>query len=190
LIHPVLKAAAEGTLPQWAAVTSARRTHLTRVADIMASWARSFQLDSHDVARWRAAGMLHDALRDAPPALLRTLVDPPLRDGPDMLLHGPAAANRLRDDGVRDEPVLLAVAWHTVGHPDLDRLGRALYLADHLEPGRPHESEVNAARRQRVRHDMDAVVLDVAAERIGRTVRQRLPLLDCTVRFWNGIVHA
>lgn len=176
-------------LPAWADVSPARRTHLTRVAELMEEWARTFDLDPDDVARWRAAGMLHDALRDAPAAELRPLVDPALRDIPDELLHGPAAAGRLRADGVRDEPVLLAVAWHTVGHPSLDRLGRALYLADHLEPGRPHESELSAGRRERVPREIDAVLRELAAERIARTVRQGQPLLDSTVRFWNGIVH-
>jgi HD superfamily phosphohydrolase YqeK len=155
----------------------------------MESWARTFHLDADDVARWRAAGMLHDALRDAPPATLRPLVEPALRELPDGVLHGPAAASRLRADGVDDEPVLLAVAWHTTGHPALDRLGRALYLADHLEPGRSYESEVNAARRARVPQEMDAVLRELAAERVARTVREGRPLLEATVRFWNGIIH-
>jgi HD superfamily phosphohydrolase YqeK len=189
LIHPALKAAADGTLPEWAEATAPRRAHLKRVADLMENWARTFHLEPDDVARWRAAGMLHDALRDARPASLRPLVDPPLRELDDELLHGPAAAARLRGDGVRDEPVLVAVAWHTVGHPDLDRLGRALYLADHLEPGRPYESPVSAARRERVVGDMEAVVRELAADRITQAVREGRPLLDATVRFWNGVVQ-
>jgi HD superfamily phosphohydrolase YqeK len=189
LIHPALADAAAGTLPAWAVVSAARRAHLTRVAELMESWARTCHLDPDDVARWRAAGMLHDALRDAPPATLRPLVEPALRELADGLLHGPAAASRLRADGVDDEPVLLAVAWHTTGHADLDRLGRALYLADHLEPGRSYESEVNAARRARVPQEMDAVLRELAAERIARMVREGRPLLETTVRFWNGIIH-
>jgi HD superfamily phosphohydrolase YqeK len=189
LIHPALVAAAEGTLPPWAEVSAARREHLTRVAELMESWARTFQDDPGDVVRWRAAAMLHDALRDAPPDSLRARVEPELRDLPEEVLHGPAAARSLRNDGVRDQPLLLAVAWHTAGHPDLDRLGRALYLADHLEPGRPYESPTNAQRRQRVTHDMDAVLRETAAERIARLVEQGRPLLDPTVRFWNGVAR-
>jgi HD superfamily phosphohydrolase YqeK len=133
--------------------------------------------------------MLHDALRDAAPDSLRQQVEPELAGLPVEVLHGPAAARRLREDGVRDELLLLAVAWHTAGHPDFDRLGRALYLADHLEAGRPYESHVIADRRRRVPHDMDAVLRQTAAERIARLVSQGRPLLDPTVRFWNGLAH-
>lgn len=188
MIHPALAAAAEGILPGWAEVSEARRGHLKRVADLMETWARTFRLPPDDVARWRAAGLLHDALRDAAPASLRPLVEPALRELDEDLLHGPAAAARLRDDGVDDPPVLLAVAWHTLGHPELDRLGRALYLADHLEPGRTYATAVHAARRERVGTEMDAVLRELAAERIARGVRQGRPLLEPTVRFWNGIV--
>ena len=34
---------------------------------------------------------------------------------PARVLHGPAAAVRLRAEGVDDEPFLLAVAFHTIG---------------------------------------------------------------------------
>jgi HD superfamily phosphohydrolase YqeK len=155
----------------------------------MESWALAFERDPDEPGRWRAAGMLHDALRDASTAALRSMAGSIVEGLPDSLLHGPAAAHRLREDGVRDEPLLRAIQWHTLGHPDLDRLGRALYLADHLEPGRPYDPGLNAHRRERVRHAMDEVLREVAADRIARTVRQGYPLLEPTVRFWNGIVH-
>ena len=40
------------------------------------------------------------------------------------LLAGPAAAERLRIDGVEDGPLLTAVAWHTVGDPRFGRSGK------------------------------------------------------------------
>ncbi len=189
MIHPLLRAAADETLPVWACVDQDRRAHLARVADLMESWAVAFSLPPVSVIRWRATGMLHDALRDARPEEIRGLVDPPLRDLPGPLLHGPAAAARLRGEGVDDEAVLLAIAWHTVGHPDLDRLGRALYLADYLEPGRRYEAAVSAERRGRVMAGLDGVLREVAAERISSALHQGHPLLPPTVEFWNGMTH-
>jgi HD superfamily phosphohydrolase YqeK len=187
--HPTVSAAAAGTLPPWAKATPARQAHLRRVADLMEHWAVDLGLDRTDIVRWRAAGILHDALRDADPGELRPVVGSDLQDAPDDLLHGPAAAARLRADGVGDEPLLRAVAWHTVGHPDLDRLGHALYLADYLEPGRTHDPQRAAAWRERVPADMAAVLRELAADRIGHSLRQLRPLLEPTVRFWNGLAH-
>jgi len=186
-VHPVIAAAADGRLPSWAEASNTRREHVARVSRLMDRWADALGLPEVDRVRWRAAGLLHDALRDADFDTLRPMVDPGLRDSPGKMLHGPAAAARLRDEGVEDEPLLLAIAWHTLGHPDFDRLGRALYLADYTEPGRDYESPELAEKRDRVPTAMDAVLLEVATDRIARSLRKGRPLLEPTVGFWNGL---
>jgi HD superfamily phosphohydrolase YqeK len=163
----------------------------------MEAWGGAWGLGTTDLLRWRAAGLLHDGLRDADPGMLRPLARPWLAELPlDLdggtasdLLHGPAAASLLRDDGITDDSVLLAVAWHTLGHGALDRLGRALYLADYLEPGRRHEGAVSRERRARVVEDLEGVLREVAAERVCRSLRHARPLLAPTVAFWNDLVH-
>ena len=53
------------------------------------------------------------------------------------ILHGPAAAQILMDCyGVTDRRILEAVAGHTVGWYQFDIIGKILYLADYMEPGR------------------------------------------------------
>lgn len=189
MAHPTLIAAAAGTLPGWADATPSRRAHMTRVADLMERWGGELALDADDILRWRAAGILHDALRDADPRTLAPMVDGELVSAPGDVLHAPAAAARLAADGVDDDALLRAIAWHPIGHPDMDRLGRALYLADYLEPGRTHAPERAAAWRERVPVQLDAVLREVAAERIAYALRCGRRLLEPTVRFWNGIVH-
>jgi HD superfamily phosphohydrolase YqeK len=188
-MHPILSAADGGSLPPWAEAEPGRREHMTRVANLMEGWARELGLDQHHIARWRATAMLHDALRDADPATLRPLVAGEEGDLPGELLHGPAAAERLRRDGVDDHPLLLAIAWHTLGHPQLDRLGRALYLADYLEPGREWGSDDAARWRARMPAEMAAVTVELAAQRISYSLRRQRPLLAPTVEFWNGLAH-
>lgn len=188
-LHPLLADAAEGRLPRWAEASPARREHLGRVSELMGRWAERAGLPDRDRARWRAAGTLHDVLRDADFDRLRPLVGPELRDRPGKMLHGPAAAARLRELGVDDEPLLLAIAWHTLGHPGFDMLGRALYLADYLEPGRDYESPELASKRARVPDDLDGVLREVAVDRIGRSLERGRPLLDPTVGFWNALVE-
>ncbi len=189
MLHPALARAADGVLPDWARVKKEkRRAHVGRVADLLEEWARSRDLDEDDVARWRAAGLLHDSLHDADPEQIRALVPLEFKDAPGKLLHGPAAAERLRRDGVEDQELLLAITWHTLGHENFGPLGKALYLADYTEPGREYETEQLAEWRERVPADMDAVLREVAAHRIGRSLMKGRPLMPQTLAFWNAML--
>ncbi|MGD8289408.1 MAG: HD domain-containing protein [Gemmatimonadota bacterium] len=184
--HPLVRAAADGRLPRWAVAGPRRREHIERVAELLDSWAERAGLGDDERARWRAVAYLHDALRDAPPEELRKWVDEPM---PDALLHGPAAAARLRREGVDDEELLDAIANHTVGAPTFSRLGRALYAADFLEPGRTFLPELRAELRARAPEDLDRVVRDVTRERIGDLERRGKPIHPRTEAFWDMLVR-
>ncbi|MEX1182243.1 MAG: HD domain-containing protein [Gemmatimonadota bacterium] len=186
----LLDDAAAGRLPEWAAVSAGRRAHMERVAELMATWADVLGLPAGDRTRWRAAGLLHDVLRETPPDDLRPLVAEPLRTVAGKLLHGPAAAARLREHGLRDEPLLSAITYHTIGHPGLDDLGRALFIADYIEPGRMYDADELAALRARMPHDLDAVLLDVLRRRMQRLAAEGRPIRPETAAFWNLVSGA
>jgi predicted HD superfamily hydrolase involved in NAD metabolism len=185
----LLDAAAAGRLPDWANVGERRLAHMHRVADLLGSWADALGLPAAERARWRAAGLLHDALRDTKPDELRPLVPEPLRSLAGKLLHGPAAAALLRDAGVRDEALLRAVAYHTLGHPELDELGRALFIADYIEPGRRYDPAALATLRARMPAARADVLLDVLRARVSRLLREGRPMRPETVAFWNVVVQ-
>jgi HD superfamily phosphohydrolase YqeK len=183
-LHPRVERAGAGVWPEWARVTDERHRHAESVAACLDTWARALGLGERERARWRAAGLLHDALRDAPPETFDPEAAP---DWPAPLRHGPATALRLRREGVDDEELLAAIAYHTTGHPDFGLLGRFLYLADALEPGRPWRPAWRAALRARLPEDADAVLREVAAARIADAVRRGHPLRPETVGFWNAL---
>ncbi|HEX8241907.1 MAG TPA: HD domain-containing protein [Longimicrobium sp.] len=166
---PLVRNAAEGRLPDWVQAKPTRREHMGRVAALMRQWATALGLPDAEVARWAAAGWLHDALRDASPDELRPLVPPEFRELPGKLLHGPAAAERL--DGDADAELLDAVRCHTLGCPRFGLLGRALYLADFLEPGRTFSPEWTEQLRRRMPHEMDAVLREVVEARVGHVMK-------------------
>ena len=186
-LHERVAAAAEGVLPEWSRVGKSRRAHIERVAGLMAAWAEQRGSSPGDRARWVAAAYLHDALREAPEEMLRPLLPAAFQDLPASALHGPAAAERLRTEGVADEPLLLAVAYHTLGHPDFDALGMALYAADFLEPGRPYLPSFREELRARMPLELEEVTAEVLASRIRRLVERRVPLRPETVGFWNAL---
>jgi HD superfamily phosphohydrolase YqeK len=183
----LLEDAASGRLPPWSHAGESRFAHMQRVSTLLGEWADQLDLAPHDRIRWRAAGYLHDALREAPPEELRPLVPDPLKDLAGKLLHGPAAAARLRADGVADEDFLRAVAYHTIGHPGLDELGRALFIADFVEPGRRYEPQRLATLRARMPAARDDVLRDVLRSRIDRLLRDGRPMRAETVAFWNTV---
>lgn len=189
-LHPIVSAAAEGRLPGWAALGELRRGHVHRVAALLDSWALGLGLGERDRARWRAAGLLHDALREAPPSQLRSRVAPlDARVLPDLTLHGPAAAERLRSEGVMDGELLLAVGRHTTGHRRFCLMGKALYVADLVEPGRPlgpWRNELIA----RLPAELPEVTLEVAERRLVRGLRRGRPLIPHAVGFWNALAGA
>ncbi|MEJ2187661.1 MAG: HD domain-containing protein [Gemmatimonadota bacterium] len=183
----LLAAASAGRLPDWAKAGPLRRAHMSRVADLMEAWAHRSGLAEGDVARWRAAAWLHDALRDEDVDALRSQVPEELQDLPPKVLHGPAVAHRLEQDGVGDPALRLAVAYHTLGHPDLDRLGRALYLADFLDPGRSFRTSWRASLRGRMPDDLDDVLRIVLGARIAYLLERGMTVRPETTAFWNQL---
>jgi len=187
-LHEIIAHAAEGTLPEWSVAGDGRRAHMARVAAVMGSWALEMGLSEPEQARWRAAGLLHDALRDEDPDVLRDRLPVTDRALPGPLLHGPAVAERLRIAGVLDGELLLAVASHTTGEPRLGTMGRALYAADFLEPGRAWAAEW-AAVRDGIPSALADGVFRVAQARTEHRIRKEGRLLPRSVAFWNRLVE-
>ena len=186
-VHTLVEEAAEGRLPAWAVAGPERRAHMARVAALLDEWAERLELDDADRLRWRAAGWLHDALRDASPEVLRSWVPERFRTLPGRLLHGPAAAERLRAEGVVDDDLLEAVALHTLGSAGLGRLGRALYSADFLEPGREFLPEWRAELRRRMPSELDDVLREIVGQRIANLLERALPVRAETIGLWNAL---
>lgn len=161
------------SLPAWAQVTPPRRDHIERVAGLLEEWAGTMRVPETERDRWLRAAWLHDALRDAPLG--------------DLMAHGPAAAERAAQDGEHDRGVLDAVRYHTIGYAGWDDVGRMLYLADFLDPGRDFDRDGRRALAARVPAQRDAVLRDVARRRIEWVVKSGWPLLPETVAFWNAL---
>ncbi len=160
---------------------------MARVAELLREWAEARGDLPRDVERWTAAGYLHDVLRDADPVELRAALSGSLDQLPDDVIHGPAAADRLRRGGVADEPLLTAIAFHTVGSPDFDELGKALYVADFLEPGRRIQPKWRARLRGEMPEGLDSVAQAVVGKRIQYLIKKKRPVQPETLGLWNAL---
>jgi HD superfamily phosphohydrolase YqeK len=161
------------SLPSWAVVSDGRKAHIERVARLIASWADAMDVGEREKARWLRAAYLHDALRNAKPE--------------SGMQHGPKAAERAEQEGERDRGVLDAVRYHTIGYAGWDDVGRMLYLADFLEPGRAFKRWKRRSWAQRVPRERDVVLREVAAMRLRRVIKSGWPLPKESVEFWNSL---
>lgn len=147
-----------------AALPLGLQAHIQRVRDIAVELAAQHDVDpqraalgmlAHDVARAMSdQELLHQATRLGLPI---GLVD---RQVP-VLLHGPVGAELLqREDGLAEADLYQAVYWHTTAHPDLDRLGRVVFLADKLDPQKQGRYPYQPQLRQMAWADLDQAMLE------------------------------
>lgn len=126
-------------------VKKSRYEHSVRVAETCATLCRRYGLDEN---KGYLAGIGHDMCKSCSDEELITLAK---KDGNpiidyDMhkpsLLHGRAAAVRMKEMfGINDNDILEAVANHTSGVLKMCDLTKCLFLADKIEPGRPHSTK-------------------------------------------------
>ncbi len=173
-------------LPPWARVSDARRAHIERVAILADGWATAMRVPLMERGRLLRAVNLHDALKDAPDDVLVTLSDDSW--GIPELRHGPAAAQMAQRHGERDRGVLDAVRFHSVGFKGWDLVGKLLYLADALEPGRSHRRDIHSVITASVPRDVGSALRAIAAERIAFLTAAGMRLLPETVGFWNSLL--
>ena len=187
-------AAPQLSLPLWAIATAPRRAHIARVVALIDAWAAYRSLPLAERQAWHDAASWHDALRDAPESTLRAILGehPSVAWAADMpgdaaFLHGPAAAARLAADGERRVDVLDAIRWHTVGSLEWNATGRALYMADFLEPERAFARDERAALAGRVPGDFDGVFREVVGMRVRWASETGKALAPRTLALWNAL---
>jgi HD superfamily phosphohydrolase YqeK len=83
--------------------------------------------------------------------------------------------------------VLDAVRYHSLGLAEWDMVGRILYCADYLDPGRPFDQERRAELVDRLPDDPGGVLREVAQFRLTHIIQSGWPVLEPTVRFWNSL---
>jgi HD superfamily phosphohydrolase YqeK len=162
-----------------------RLAHVHRVAQLVSEWAQALAAPDSERNRWLRAVWLHDAMRDASDEEVMKWA--PSGTLPVSLRHGPASAGRAKGEGETDRGVLDAVRYHSIGLAEWDMVGRMLYCADYLEPGRTFDQERRAELAERLPRDVSGVLREVARARLRRIVERGWPIPEPTYRFWNSL---
>jgi 2-amino-4-hydroxy-6-hydroxymethyldihydropteridine diphosphokinase len=176
---------AAAALPRWAVVTPRRREHVARVTGLLVQWATELRLAPDEAAAWRDAGLLHDALRDLDEPELRRLAADETSDV--NVLHGPAAPRGSPPRARRARRCSTPCATTRSAARPWGRVGRALYMADYLEPGRKFARGDRAFLAAHAAHDFDGVFRQVVRQRLEWTLREGKGLHASTVAMWNAV---
>lgn len=104
------------------------------------------------------------------------------------LLHAPVGAALLPVEmGIDDKEIIAAVACHTTGSPEMNIMGKVVYLADFIEPGRKFPG-VDKIRRI-AGENLDEALLAVVDETIISIVKRGLLLHPLSVSFRNSLIE-
>lgn len=177
-------------------LTPRRLAHVEAVVETIERLTAGWSDARRDAAR--RAAWLHDAWKcdalDEMLAEIRSGGEEPdawaLRHAP-VLIHAQAAAVWARRTlGERDDEVLAAVRFHPTGHPEWGNVGRALFVSDFGEPGRPFAESFGTARLVARASESSAALAEVAVEvlsiRLGGALDSRRPIHPDGWRTWNA----
>ena len=79
------------------------------------------------------------------------------------------------------------IRWHTLGNPEWGAVGKALFMADYLEPGRPFSQQDRAFLASHVPMDFEGVFRQVVRTRLEWTLREGKTIFPETVALWNRV---
>jgi len=160
------------------ALPSGLRDHIYRVRDIARQLAPKHDIDP-DLA---SLGMLaHDVARALPDEELLHRADElglpigTVEQAIPLFLHGPVGAEMLvKEEGLTDTSIHQAVYWHSTAHPDLDSLGKLVFLADKLDPQKVLRFPYQPLLMQMATEDLDRAILEFLSREIVAMVSQGL----------------
>jgi len=152
------------------------------------------QMHGVDVEACELAASTHDLFRSEPDFVQISAAEKygiPIGDietTTPMLLHGPNAAAWLENEaGLTDIRVLEAVRWHTFGWPEIDDIGKILYLADKLEPGKVTADPSLAAIRNTADIHPDKALLALLQKRIEAQLAKGLEVHPFTLELIENL---
>ena len=146
-------------------LNSKRYEHTLSVAYTAASLA---MIHGADTEKALIAGMLHDCAKCISSKKLISIceknslgISEVEMNNPAALLHAKVGAVLAHEKyDVDDDDILNAIKYHTTGRPNMSKLEKILYIADYIEPGRKHASNLKQIRTMAYQ-DLDKTLLKI-----------------------------
>ena len=168
-----------------------RYLHTLGTADCARELAKRFKLDEEKAY---LAGLLHDCAKCLSKEKLLEIINKNLEvEESEMLnyktLHAPVSAFIAQTEfGIKDEEILSAIRWHTLGKLDMSTFEKIVFLADKIEPNtRDKEYSKKIITILNEENGLNKALLICYKETLKRLVNRDLKICLLTVKIYNKL---
>lgn len=169
-----------------------RYIHSLGTADCARELAGKYNLDPEKAY---FAGLLHDCAKCFSKEKLKEIIDENLSvEACEMLnyktLHAPVSAYVAEKDfGVKDEEILSAIRWHTLGKINMTDFEKIIFLADKIEPNtrdKEYSEEIKSLLNQK--NGLNLALLRCYKETIKSLAKRELKICMVTIDIYNHLL--
>lgn len=158
-----------------------RYEHSVRVAETAGIMCKLYGLDEN---LGLVAGIAHDICKEISDEKMLSLAKQDnnpiseIEQKKTSMLHGRAAAIKIQSEfAISDKNIIEAVANHTCGCPGLCDLGKIIFVADKIEPGRPQSTdEYRANLFKKSLNELTYTVVSESIEYLSRKGKKSAPV--------------
>ena len=168
-----------------------RYLHTLGTADCARELAKRFKLDEEKAY---LAGLLHDCAKCLSKEKLLEIINKNLEvEESEMLnyktLHAPVSAFIAQTEfGIKDEEILSAIRWHTLGKLDMSTFEKIVFLADKIEPNtRDKEYSKKIITILNEENGLNKALLICYKETLKSLVNRDLKICLLTVKIYNKL---
>lgn len=177
-----------------------RLEHSLGVCETSIQLAADFGLSSEGIEKAAIAGLLHDAAKLMPPALLfakaedyHMVLDQWDIASPQTLHPFVGAGMVEKELQIDDSDILNAIRYHTTGRVNMSPLEKIVYIADKTENRTRKPEYIALVCRDLAPNDpeaLDKTVLNIMDETLRFLIDQKLSIHPRTLEARNGIVES
>lgn len=171
-------------------LTPERYEHSIGTAECAEKLAETFGLDKEKAY---FTGLIHDCAKCLPKAeMLENLAKVNLEDGElcnPKTHHAPVGAWLAQKEfGVRDEEILSAIRWHTLGKIEMSLFEKIIFLADKIEPKTRPLEYIQPIRDVLEQEGIDKALLVCYKNTIKSLVDRNLRICINTIEIYNSLL--
>lgn len=167
-----------------------RYQHSLRVSVIAGKIAQYYHLP---VEKAKISGLIHDCVKDYSLDELKSLINKyqisltKVEKNIPKIWHAFVGAEMAKDIfQIDDLEILNAIRYHSTASSNMSLLGKIVYIADKIEPGRKSESMKKLWKI--IWEDIDLVMLELLNEELKYLVSEHLVIHPATIEVRNKII--
>lgn len=168
-----------------------RFEHSIGVAETASELAEMFNLDK---GRAYTAGLLHDcAKKFSKDEMLKIMESLPIEEC-EMInpktYHAPVGAYIAKTEfGIKDEEILSAIRWHTLGKLNMTDFEKVIFIADKIEPRTRPQMYIDAIRPKLLEENgLDMALLECYKGTIKSLADRNLKICISTIEIYNELL--